>query len=100
MTDLGNSVGAPATIYVTFAGEHGKQRLVVSVGDMAGNFLPNATVLVIDGEDVRSLRTTANGTVTYQMHFTEESRYVEVRAGATESLVWQARLNGPLPARS
>ncbi|OGG37960.1 hypothetical protein A2127_00925 [Candidatus Jorgensenbacteria bacterium GWC1_48_12] len=87
----------PWEVVVTFTGEDGKQKLTISVGDNRGILVPNATIIIVDGDETKTLKTDSNGLLVYQINFTEESRYIEVRAGTTDDLRWRARLNGPFP---
>ena len=82
-------------LYVTFTGEDGQQRLVITVSDEAGNLIPNFRVVIIDGDTEKSRMTSAAGRLAYQTNFTERDRYVEVRAGNEHDLIWRASLNGP-----
>lgn len=86
-------------LYVTFAGEDGKQRLFISVSGEDGNLVSDAPVIIIDGEEAKQKKTNGNGKLVYQFNFTERSRYVEVRAGNEHDLIWRARLNGPQQPR-
>lgn len=84
----------PKKVYVTFTGKPGEQKLVISVSDENGNFVPGASVKLVDGDDIRSLKTDEDGTLVYPMKFTEKDRYVEVRVGNEYDQIWRARLNG------
>ena len=100
LADLKTPKRVARKVYVTFVGDWGKQRLLVSVSDEAGNFIPGASVVIVDGEEVHDRKTNGNGSLVYQMDFAEQDRYVEVRAGNEHDLIWRARLNGPLTTRS
>lgn len=100
LADLATQKRVAKKVYVTFVGDWGKQRLLVSVSDVAGNFIPGASIVIVDGEEIHDKKTNGNGSLVYQMGFTEEDRYVEVRAGNEHDLIWRARLNGPLTTRS
>jgi len=92
-------VKAAKKLYVTFTGEGGRQRLVISISDEAGNFVPDAPLVIVDGESVKSTRANGTGKLVYPLNFTERDRYVEVRAGNEHDLIWRARLNGPAGRR-
>ncbi len=85
----------PKKLYVTFSGEDGRQKLFISVSDESGSLIPDFPVIIVDGEEAKHKKTNGNGSLVYQLNFTERDRYVEVRAGNEHNLIWRARLNGP-----
>jgi hypothetical protein len=82
-------------VYVTFVGPRGKQKLVITVSDATGNLVTEASVIIIDGEEVIHEKTNGDGVLVHQMDFTEHDRYVEVRTGNEHDQVWRTRMVGP-----
>lgn len=83
------------SLRVSVVGPRGDQKLVISIADADGMFIPKTPFLIINPARTDTYETDEDGTVTYPARFTEASRAFEVRAGNTPELVWRGRLLGP-----
>ena len=89
----------PKGISVTISGERGRQKLLISVSAEDDSLIPGFVGTLVDGGDIHKFKTDEDGLWIYQLNISEPSRQVQVLAGNTPDLVWQARLLGPRPER-
>lgn len=84
----------PSKIYVTFTGERGSYRFLVSGSDDKG-LIPGLVISVVDGVRITTCEADAGGTAVFNAHFNEPDRYIEFRVGNEHNTIWRNRLPGP-----
>lgn len=87
----------PKKLSVTFSGQRGQQKLLISVAADDGSLIAGFRGTVVDGEEMKPFETGADGTVAYPTDFTEVERSFEVKAGNSRELIWRGLLLGPKP---